>query len=170
MSNALSGASALVGSIASSVNKDPLTSVVQRIAEHEEWWRPKLEYHAEQRWWTKLVSHRNLEVWLLTWLEDQTTDFHDHGSSGAAFTVVEGHLTESRFRRDGGIVAKTYSPGSVVTVAPRTIHAVSNNRWAPAASIHAYSPPLSTMTVYAPGNGKPTPLYSEIATGRENWR
>lgn len=167
MTNALAQAGSLVGSITSLVANDPLASVVKRIAEHEEWWRPKLEYHPQQRWWTQLIAHKNLDVWLLTWMEDQTTEFHDHGNSAAAFAVVGGQLTESRLSRRGEVEQRTVSAGSIVTVAPRTIHAVTNTHWAPAASIHAYSPPLTRMTVYSAGEGRPTPLYSEITTGRE---
>ena len=34
------------------------------------------------------------QVWLLSWLPDQGTPLHDHGTSAGAFAVVRGTLTE----------------------------------------------------------------------------
>ncbi len=34
------------------------------------------------------------QVWLLSWLPEQGTPLHDHGTSAGAFTVVRGTLTE----------------------------------------------------------------------------
>ena len=33
-------------------------------------------------------------MWLLSWLPDQGTPLHDHGTSAGAFAVVDGTLTE----------------------------------------------------------------------------
>ncbi len=47
-----------------------------------------LDVAIRQERWLALV------VWLLSWLPGQRTGFHDHGSSGGAFTVVQGCLRE----------------------------------------------------------------------------
>jgi hypothetical protein len=110
---------------------------------------PLVQFGTNERWWTRLRSDDDVEVWLLTWLTGTGTDFHDHGGSAAAFTVVEGTLSEVRASRQRD--ARTFSTlhsGGTREVAPDVIHDVSNPSALPAVSIHAYSPPLQAMTFY----------------------
>ena len=124
-----------------------LVDVVCGMAADEARWRPRVRFRAESRWWTRLHGDKALDVWLLTWLEDQSTDLHDHGPSAAVFTVLEGKLSEVRV--DGmREEASAVSTGGLVTVAPGVVHDVRNPSGRPAISIHAYSPPLREMTYY----------------------
>src|SRR4051794_17635502 len=77
---------------------DDLASVACGMAADEARWRPRVRFREDSRWWTRLHGDAALEVWLLTWLADQSTDLHDHGASAAAFTVIEGSLSEVRLR------------------------------------------------------------------------
>lgn len=124
-----------------------LVDAVCGIAADEALWQPRVRFRAESRWWTRLHGDKALDVWLLTWLEDQSTDLHDHGPSAAAFTVLEGKLSEVRV--DGLREETSAVPaGGLVTVAPGVVHDVRNPSGRPAVSIHAYSPPLREMTYY----------------------
>ena len=140
---------------------DPLTSLVERVAANTDWWSPRVEFH-QPRWWTKLIGTPDVDVWLLTWLTDQTTEFHDHGASRAAFTVVQGRLTEYRAEARGEARATVHGPGAVSIVQPREIHDVVNLETEAAISIHAYSPPLRSMTYYSADEIGLSPTHTEL--------
>ena len=126
---------------------DDLRCVVEGIAADRDRWASLVRFRPSGRWWTRLQGDHVLDIWLLTWLVDQSTDLHDHGPSGAAFTVVRGELTE--VRTSGPLEEqRRLAAGSTATVEPGVIHDVRNPRGAPAVSIHAYSPPLRTMSYY----------------------
>src|SRR4051812_25004769 len=71
-------------------------------------WLDLVEYRQAGRWTHLLPAadaaavldpslHDDLagaQVWLLSWLPEQGTPLHDHGTSAGAFTVVSGTLTE----------------------------------------------------------------------------
>jgi hypothetical protein len=72
---------------------------------------------------------------------------HDHGGSRGAFTVLSGQLTERRWQ--GGVPAdRVVGAGEVVTVGSSVVHDVFCVGAGPAVSVHAYSPPLSSMGFY----------------------
>ncbi|MEU6285496.1 cysteine dioxygenase family protein [Streptomyces sp. NPDC047028] len=134
----------------------PFTSVqlgdlVARFAEQRGLWLPHVRFESPDRYYTRLEHSESHEVWLLSWLPGQGTDIHGHGGSRGAFTVVRGELTESVFpptahRRHPK--PRKLLTGTARTFGPRYIHQVTNEAVAPAVSIHAYSPPLSTMSYY----------------------
>jgi len=128
-----------------------LAALVRAYADDPDSWRPVLRYPAPgaDRWWTRLESAEGVDVWLLSWLPGHTTEFHDHGDSAAAFTVVEGGLTELRATRAGDTQRHRRRTGSVATVPVGEIHDVIAEG-SVAVSIHAYSPPLEAMTYYTP--------------------
>ena len=103
-----------------------LTSLVRRVADHPDFWRDRLEFSAQRRWWTRLIADPAVDVWLLSWLTEQGTELHDHGSSSAAFTVVRGRLSEVRPRRTGEMSATTVETSHVRWVPPGAVHDVSN--------------------------------------------
>src|SRR3954471_3562941 len=95
---------------------EDLRLVAEGMAADEALWRPRIRFRTEGRWWTRLHGDHVLDVWLLTWLADQSTDLHDHGGSGAAFTVVQGELDEVRV--DGLVERDSHvRAGETVTVA-----------------------------------------------------
>jgi len=128
-----------------------LAELVTGLAERPDGWRSRLRLpESGGRWWTRLTSDPCVDVWLLSWLPGQATDLHDHGGSSAAFTVVRGELTEVRLARNGGAISIPRRPGRAVTVGADVVHDVRGAGSKAAVSIHAYSPPLTRMTYYAP--------------------
>jgi hypothetical protein len=91
------------------------------------------------------------QVWLLSWLPDQGTPLHDHGTSAGAFTVVRGTLTE-RVVAAGrtGVHGSTadLTTGRVRHFGPHYVHTVTNTQSEPAVSVHVYTPGLSWMNTY----------------------
>ena len=99
----------------------------------------------------RLARTDEYEVWLLCWPPGARVTPHDHGPSAGAFVVLSGRLTEVRWQA-GGRSEITLEPGDLVHVAPGVVHDVVADA-APAYSIHAYSPPLTTMSFYD-GDGR----------------
>ncbi|GAA1480882.1 cysteine dioxygenase family protein [Gordonia sinesedis] len=49
------------------------------------------------RWSTRLESDDDLDLWLISWTPDRSTDLHDHAGSLGALTVLSGALREYRW-------------------------------------------------------------------------
>lgn len=103
-----------------------------------------------QRWWARLALTEGVELWLLTWLPGQYTAPHDHGGAAGSFTVLLGELTE-QYRYPGGPVRElNHFVGSAIGFGAGRAHQLGNRAaaTAPAASVHAYSPPLTPTREY----------------------
>jgi predicted metal-dependent enzyme (double-stranded beta helix superfamily) len=112
---------------------------------------PYVQYNADNRWHQRLYRDQRLDIWLISWLPTQGTQLHDHGGSSGAFTVLSGQLNEAIYRRSalhGPLTEQLRSTGAAVGFGPRYVHDVRNLSSEPAVSVHAYSPPLSTMNFY----------------------
>jgi len=128
---------------------EELTQVVTTaVAQQADWWDLVRVPRTQDRWWTRLAAYRDTDVWLLSWLPDQATDFHDHGESAAAFAVVRGELAEIRADLSGTTTHHLWRPGSVTWLAPGVVHEVTGAGSGLAVSVHTYSPPLTQMTYY----------------------
>jgi hypothetical protein len=101
------------------------------------------------RWWLQLFATESYEVRLLTWERDQSSDWHDHGGSSGAWSVTAGTLNETYRAEDHVSVRdRRFVKGDSGSFGPEHVHDVVYESGNPAASIHAYSPPLSGLTVY----------------------
>ncbi len=110
-------------------------------------WMPGLQFRTDERWSVRLAADDEVEVWLITWLQEQSTTLHDHGGSNGAFTVVRGTLRE--YLPTG--VEHELPAGSMRTFGADYVHDVYNPHREAAVSVHAYSPPLSLMSYYEMG-------------------
>jgi len=104
------------------------------------------------------------DIWLIQWGGGSRTEMHDHGGSAGAFYVVAGNLVELRPAAAG---ERTARRREVRTSEHRTMrashmHEVVNESAQLAVSIHAYSPPLTSMQHYEP--------YRDARTGRDELR
>jgi hypothetical protein len=90
------------------------------------------------------------DVWLIRWGPGSATAMHDHGGSTGALYVFDGTLVEYRPGRYRGDSARRRSLGSSTsrTMQANHVHAVVNESDTIAASVHVYSPPLTTMQHY----------------------
>jgi Cysteine dioxygenase type I len=104
----------------SPLSQPRLRQLVQGVAASEHEWPSLVRYDLDRRWYQRLTSDDDHEVWLLSWLPGQRTGFHDHGESAGAFTVARGALRERTGpgRRPGPSAA--VSRGEVRTFAPDT--------------------------------------------------
>jgi predicted metal-dependent enzyme (double-stranded beta helix superfamily) len=127
-----------------------LAAEVRRLTARPAEWVARVRLDPEGRWYERIHTADGLEVWLISWLPGHSTGFHDHGGSAGAFGVVWGTLDEYVAPRGGAAPQATpVTAGSVHAFGPRYVHDVRNNsEGSVAVSVHAYSPPLSTMTRY----------------------
>ena len=130
-----------------------LGEVVAAVSERPDLWRPHVRFDPARRWSMRLHADDDLDVWLISWTPDQSTALHDHGGSAGVLTVVDGGLTELTVAPKDlhRLLRHELALGQVRTFGPRHIHDVVNTGAAPAVSVHAYSPPLRSMTYYATG-------------------
>lgn len=132
-----------------------LAWTVRHIARRPELWSDLVRFEAVDRWYLRLSRDDAHEVWLLSWLPGQQTGFHDHGESAGAFAVASGRLTERAAGADRPEPrsGRTLRAGSVRSFDLRYIHDVRNDSIESAISIHAYSPPLTSMRRYDVADG-----------------
>jgi mannose-6-phosphate isomerase-like protein (cupin superfamily) len=143
---------------------DELVGVVRTMATDATRWRPLLRFPPRSRWWSRLHGDDLLDVWLETWPSREATDLHDHGDSAAAYAVLAGALVEIRVRPGGQETRCEVPAGQAVWIPPGVVHDVTNARPVHAVSIHAYSPPLRSMTFYRPGPKGLTPVRRQVPT------
>ncbi len=112
-------------------------------------WEDLVVEDPDHRWYLPLHRSETCDVWLLAWRPGQDTDWHDHGGSSGSFCVADGVLLE-QLRTGGGHRVRTrrLSASDLIFFGPAHVHNVSHAGTAPAVSVHAYSPPLVTMTYY----------------------
>ncbi|HUL28026.1 MAG TPA: cysteine dioxygenase family protein [Streptosporangiaceae bacterium] len=141
-----------------------LRQLVLEAAASPQTWLHLVRYDPARRWYQRLLAEEDRELWLLTWLPGQRTGFHDHGRSAGAFTVVQGCLRERTAPRGRPEPAGAALPeGSARSFGPWYIHDVTNASARPAISIHAYSPPLTTMQRFDVSAGRLVPAAAETA-------
>lgn len=134
------------------LKRTQLAELARTIGQQEHLWRPLVRHDDAQRWYARLFYARNVEVWLIGWETGQDTQFHDHGGSSGAFYVAQGRLTEQYGNVEGssGLSDRVHACGRTVPFGPAYVHNLGNSDAEPATSVHAYSPPLTTMTYYRP--------------------
>lgn len=108
-----------------------------------------LRFDEQHRWWARLALTEGIEVFLLSWLPDQHTAPHDHGGATCAFSVLLGGLTETYRYAPGPIRTRQHAAGGAIGFGAGRSHQVWNTGTVPAASVHAYSPPLVPTREYA---------------------
>ncbi|WP_156753471.1 cysteine dioxygenase [Actinokineospora pegani] len=106
------------------------------------------EFTEPKRWWARLALTDEVELWLLTWLPGQRTRPHDHGGASGSFTVLLGELAETYRYPQGPIRHRLHKTGAALGFGQGRAHQVQNLGTTPAASVHAYSPPLVETRQY----------------------
>jgi len=128
---------------------EELAEIVSQFAASDGW-LDRVRLRIEDRWYERLYQGPDHDIWVISWMPGQSTGFHDHGESAGAFVVATGVLEEHRPGERPLVIA----PGKPRSFCAEYAHDVRNVSLAPAVSIHAYSPPLTSMEEYdLDGNG-----------------
>lgn len=105
------------------------------------------------RWFTRLHTDDELDVWLISWVPGHTTELHDHGGSLGALTVLTGALDEYRWTGKS-LLRRRLDAGDQAAFPLGWVHDVigAPTLAAPHSpqtlSVHAYSPPLTVSSYY----------------------
>lgn len=127
---------------------DDLVAFVQGLAGRPEEWRHLVDHDRATRTYSELLRDGDLAVWLICWMDEADTGFHDHDVSSGAVAVVSGTVREDRLVLGAEPVSRVLGPGSAFSFEASDIHRVSHAGDEPAVTLHAYSPPLWRMGAY----------------------
>lgn len=139
------------------LDREQLAELAAEIGRTEELWRPYERHDDEARFYQQLYRDPNLDVWLICWVDGQSTGYHDHDRSSGAVYVCAGSLLEDWFRieEDGWVREHTtvHEAGGGFDFDAADIHGVRHpgEGAGPATSVHLYSPALWRMGHYEPG-------------------
>ncbi len=105
----------------------------------------------DDRWFCRILGDGEVDIWLISWVPERSTELHDHGGSLGALTVLSGSLDE--FRWDGArLRGRRLSAGDQASFPLGWVHDVvwapTDTPAVPTVSVHAYSPPLTAMSYY----------------------
>ena len=130
------------------MNAVELTRFVRELATNPERWRHLVDHDPAARTYAELFRDDDVAAWLICWMEDHDTGFHDHDISAGAVAVVSGSVREDRLVLGAPPQSRVLGAGSSFTFEPSDIHRVLHAGDQPAVTIHAYSPPLWRMGAY----------------------
>ncbi len=128
-----------------------LEAYVNELAGRPELWIGLVKHDRTQRVYEELFSDGYLTAWLICWMNDHDTGFHDHDISSGAVAVVSGSVREERFTLDGPTNGTVTRAGESFYFSATDIHRVRHAGGSPAVTLHAYSPPLLSMGAYVVG-------------------
>jgi hypothetical protein len=128
-----------------------LAALVSALARDEDIWRGRVRHDPGKRVYEEVLHNPHLSVWLICWMDEQDTGFHDHDLSRGAVAVVSGSVREERLVLGGPPAASTFARGQSFYFDASAIHRVHHIGHEPAVTIHAYSPPLQRMGAYSVG-------------------
>src|SRR5580704_1059563 len=101
-----------------------LQEFVAELADRPELWIHLVKHDATQRVYEELLSDEHLTAWLICWMDDQDTGFHDHDVSAGGVAVVSVAVREERLTIDGPPANRVFKSGSSFHFSPVDIHRV----------------------------------------------
>jgi hypothetical protein len=128
-----------------------LQAFVTELADRPELWIHLVKHDTMQRVYEELLSDEHVTAWLICWMDEHDTGFHDHDVSCGAVAVVSGAVREERLAIDGPTRNGVFRAGGSFHFAASDIHRVSHAGSDPAVTLHVYSPPLLRMGAYVIG-------------------
>lgn len=138
----------------SDLDRPALTELATSLGREPRFWEELVRHDPEERFFTQLYRDVHVDIWLICWLEQQDTGFHDHDISSGAVYVCDGLLIEDRLQRQNGSIreASVERPaGGSFDFDSAHIHRMRHAPDSgPATSIHVYSPALWRMGYYEP--------------------
>ncbi len=128
-----------------------LEAFVAELADRPELWIERIRHDPAQRSYEELARDAHISAWLICWMDDHDTGFHDHDRSSGAVAVVSGAVREERLALGGSPRSRSFAAGECFHFSAADIHRVRHAGADPAVTLHVYSPPLQQMGAYAIG-------------------
>jgi len=130
------------------MNPAELIDFVQGLASRPHLWSHLVEHDRAARTYSELLRNDDVAAWLICWMDDHDTGFHDHDVSSGAVAVVSGSVREDRLVLGAPPATRVVGPGDAFSFEASDIHRVRHAGAEPAVTLHAYSPPLWRMGAY----------------------
>jgi predicted metal-dependent enzyme (double-stranded beta helix superfamily) len=135
------------------LSQSQLRVLASAVAADDRLWRHLVRHEPDRRVYEELLLEQSsfaadVGLWLICWMDDHDTGFHDHDISSGAVAIAAGEVCDERFAIGGRPRASVYRSGKSFSFGPSDIHRMSHAGGGPAISIHAYSPPLERMGTY----------------------
>ena len=131
------------------LDRDELVALALELAGRPEAWRGRVPVPAPAgRSYSQLWRDEHVDVWVISWMLDHDTGYHDHDGSAGAMAVALGRLAEERLVLGGPPRRRVLGPGEAIGFDGSHVHRVAHDGDGPAVSVHAYSPPLVQMGAY----------------------
>ncbi|MEA2356451.1 MAG: hypothetical protein QOD61_2580 [Solirubrobacteraceae bacterium] len=130
------------------LTRPELRALVDDLARRPEEWRGLVHHDPAVRTYEQLTRDEHVAVWLICWMDDHDTGFHDHDVSCGALAVARGAVVEERLVVGGPPARRRLAAGETIDFAAADIHRVAHAGIGPAVTINAYSPPLWRMGAY----------------------
>jgi predicted metal-dependent enzyme (double-stranded beta helix superfamily) len=125
-----------------------LRELVADLAARPEVWAHLVNHDPAARTYEQLSREEHVAVWLICWMDDHDTGFHDHDVSSGALAVADGAVVEERLAIGGPPLRRHVHAGEAIDFGASDIHRIAHAGDRPAVTIHAYSPPLWRMGAY----------------------
>ncbi|MBE2315247.1 cysteine dioxygenase [Solirubrobacter sp. CPCC 204708] len=125
-----------------------LEALARELAADRERWEHLVRHSRGQREYVELHRDDDVAVWLICWMDEHDTGFHDHDLSSGAVAVAVGAVAEDRLALGGPPATRVAQAGESFHFTAADIHRVRHVGDEPAVTIHAYSPPLWRMGAY----------------------
>ena len=133
------------------LGRPELAALAHDLGQERRLWEHLVRHIRDERWFVELYRDVHLDVWLICWLNQQDTGFHDHDVSAGAVYVCDGELVEERLKGDEQTLrvdARTHGTGGAFDFDASYVHRMRHPGGEPATSIHCYSPALWRMGHY----------------------
>ncbi|MEA2372220.1 MAG: hypothetical protein QOH12_2614 [Solirubrobacteraceae bacterium] len=130
------------------LTREELRALASDLAGRPGDWRHLVHHDPKLRTYAQLRRDEHVAVWLICWMDDHDTGFHDHDVSCGALAVAEGSVIEERLALGGSPLRQHVRAGDAIDFAAADIHRVAHAGDGPAITINAYSPPLWRMGAY----------------------
>jgi predicted metal-dependent enzyme (double-stranded beta helix superfamily) len=125
-----------------------LEELARALAVRPELWEQLVRVDRDRRRYELLYEDDRLDAWVLSWMPQQATGFHDHDVSAVGLAVTQGSVREDWMRYAGGHVEWLLEAGDSRAGGPGYVHRVQHAGGEPAVTIHVYSPRLDRVGQY----------------------
>jgi hypothetical protein len=133
------------------LSQDELADLATAVGGEPVLWQHRVKHDPGKRYYAQLYRDSHVDIWLICWLDDQKTGYHDHDLSSGGVYVCSGTLAEDRFvvTTEGmRHSSRERRAGERFVFDGAYIHGMRHGGGPPATSIHCYSPPLWRMGYY----------------------
>ena len=133
------------------LDRKALAELAAELGRERPLWESLVRYVPDERYFVELFRDVHLDIWLICWLNQQETGFHDHDVSSGAVYVCDGVLAEDRLEHDAGAFhprTREHGPGGRFDFDASYVHRMRHVGGELATSIHCYSPALWRLGHY----------------------